>query len=67
MKASEFDGTFEAGEDVSGHVDWSKAKRPERAGKESECGLPGMGCGRAGPSGAAPWRDPPGAHQVVDR
>ena len=28
MKASEFDGTFEAGEDVSGHVDWSKAKRP---------------------------------------
>ena len=28
MKASEFDGTFEAGEDVSGHIDWSKAKRP---------------------------------------
>ena len=28
MKATEFDRKFDAGEDVSDHVDWSKAKRP---------------------------------------
>ena len=67
MKASEFDRTFDAGADVSGQCRLVERKAPERAGKEGECGLPGMGCGRAGPSGAAPWRDPPGAHQVVDR
>ena len=41
-------------------------KQSDRTSSEAgECGLPGMGCGRAGQSGAAPWRDPPGAHQVV--
>lgn len=28
MKASEFDRKFDAGEDVSGDVDWEKARRP---------------------------------------
>ncbi len=28
MKATEFDREFDKGEDVSGQVDWSKAKRP---------------------------------------
>ena len=28
MKATEFDRKFDAGGDVSSHVDWSKAKRP---------------------------------------
>lgn len=28
MKASEFDRKFDTGKDVSDHVDWSKAKRP---------------------------------------
>ena len=28
MKATEFDRKFDKGEDVSDHVDWSKAKRP---------------------------------------
>ena len=28
MKATEFDRKFDKGEDVSGQVDWSKAKRP---------------------------------------
>lgn len=28
MKASEFERRFDAGEDVSEHVDWSKAQRP---------------------------------------
>ena len=28
MKAHEFDEKFDAGEDVSAAVDWSKAKRP---------------------------------------
>ncbi len=28
MKTAEFDASFDAGEDVSATVDWSKAKRP---------------------------------------
>ncbi|MEI2735069.1 MAG: CopG family transcriptional regulator [Rhodoblastus sp.] len=28
MKAKDFDRKFEAGEDMSAHVDWSKARRP---------------------------------------
>ena len=28
MKATEFDRKFDEGEDVSGHIDWSKAERP---------------------------------------
>ena len=28
MKAREFDEKFDAGEDVSGDVDWTKARRP---------------------------------------
>ena len=28
MKAREFDRKFDAGEDVSGEVDWDKARRP---------------------------------------
>ena len=67
MKATEFDRKFDAGEDVSGHVDWSKAKRPNEQVKRVNVDFPAWVCGRAGQSGAAPWRDPPGAHQVVDR
>jgi alpha/beta superfamily hydrolase len=28
MKATEFDKTFDAGEDVSDAIDWSRARRP---------------------------------------
>lgn len=28
MKATEFDKKFDAGEDVSGAIDWSQARRP---------------------------------------
>ena len=28
MKASDFDAAFDAGEDVSEHVDWGTARRP---------------------------------------
>ena len=28
MKANEFDRRFDAGEDVSEHLDWAKARRP---------------------------------------
>ena len=31
MKAREFDEKFEIGEDVSGDVDWEKARRPNLA------------------------------------
>ena len=37
MKATEFDRKFDKGEDLSGHVDWSKAKRPDVQGKAGEC------------------------------
>jgi alpha/beta superfamily hydrolase len=30
MKAAEFDAAFDAGEDVSAAIDWSKAKRPNQ-------------------------------------
>jgi len=30
MKAPEFDMTFDAGEDVSDAVDWSRARRPNK-------------------------------------
>ncbi|MGO8241240.1 type II toxin-antitoxin system BrnA family antitoxin [Rhizobium ruizarguesonis] len=33
MKATEFDRRFDAGEDMSGEVDWSKAQRPNLAVK----------------------------------
>lgn len=31
MKASEFEDRFDAGEDVSEHVDWSRSRRPNTA------------------------------------
>ena len=40
MKASEFDKKFNAGEDVSGHVDWSKAKRPNEQVKRVNVDFP---------------------------
>jgi hypothetical protein len=30
MKIAEFDAAFDAGEDVSATIDWSKAKRPNQ-------------------------------------
>lgn len=30
ISAEEFDRRFEAGEDISGHVDWNAARRPNR-------------------------------------
>ena len=40
MKASEFDRKFDAGEDVSGHADWSKAKRPNEQIKRVNVDFP---------------------------
>ena len=40
MKASEFDRTFDAGGDVSGQVDWSKAKRPNEQAKRVNVDFP---------------------------
>ncbi len=40
MKATEFDMKFDAGEDVSGHVDWSKAKRPNEQVKRVNVDFP---------------------------
>ena len=67
MKASEFDRTFDAGADVSGQVDWSKAKRPNEQVKRVNVDFPAWVVAGLDPSGAAPWRDPPVPHQVVDR
>ena len=40
MKASEFDRKFDAGEDVSSHADWSKAKRPNEQIKRVNVDFP---------------------------
>ena len=40
MKATEFDKKFNAGEDVSGHVDWSKAKRQNEQVKRVNVDFP---------------------------
>ena len=40
MKASEFDRKFDAGEDVSADVDWSKARRPNLALKRVNIDFP---------------------------
>ena len=40
MKATEFDRKFDAGEDVSGHVDWSKGKRPNEQIKRVNVNFP---------------------------
>ena len=67
MKAPEFDRKFDAGEDVIGHVDWSKAKRPNEQIKRVNVDFPAWVVAGLDRPGAAPWCDPPGAHQVVDR
>ena len=40
MKASEFDRKFDDGEDVSDHVDWSQASRPNIATKRVNVDFP---------------------------
>ncbi len=40
MKASEFDRKFDAGEDISGDVDWSKARRPNLAPRRVNVDFP---------------------------
>lgn len=40
MKATEFDKKFEAGEDVSGAIDWSQARRPNDQPKRVNVDFP---------------------------
>ena len=40
MKATEFDRKFDDGEDVSGQVDWSKARRPNLTVKRVNVDFP---------------------------
>jgi len=40
MKAREFDEKFDAGEDVSGEVDWENARRPNLALKRVNVDFP---------------------------
>ena len=40
MKAEEFDKKFDRGEDVSGHLDFSKARRPGREQKRVNVDFP---------------------------
>ncbi|MFP3945043.1 MAG: type II toxin-antitoxin system BrnA family antitoxin [Alphaproteobacteria bacterium] len=40
MKATEFDRKFDAGEDVSPHVDWSRARRPNIESKRVNVDFP---------------------------
>lgn len=41
MKAHEFDEKFDAGEDVSGDIDWDKARRPNLALRRVNVDFPG--------------------------
>ena len=40
MKATEFDNKFDAGEDVSGAIDWSQARRPNDQPKRVNVDFP---------------------------
>lgn len=40
MKATEFDAKFDAGEDISAAVDWSKARRPNDQAKRVNVDFP---------------------------
>ncbi len=40
MKASEFDRRFEAGEDVTAHVDWSRSRHPNHEAKRVNVDFP---------------------------
>lgn len=40
MKATEFDRRFDAGEDLDPYVDWSTARRPNRATQRVTVALP---------------------------
>ncbi len=40
MKASEFDAKFDAGEDISAAVDWTKARRPNDQPKRVNVDFP---------------------------
>lgn len=40
MKATEFDKRFEAGEDITAHVDWSRSRRPNREARRIEVDFP---------------------------
>tara|TARA_R110002020_G_scaffold475766_2_gene712207 strand:- start:196 stop:411 length:216 start_codon:yes stop_codon:yes gene_type:complete len=40
MKATEFDKKFDAGEDVSGAIDWSQARRPNDQPKRVNVDFP---------------------------
>lgn len=40
MKASEFDTAFEAEQDITPHLDWSKAKRPALTTKRVNVDFP---------------------------
>ncbi len=40
MRATEFDERFDAGEDMSAHVDWTNARRPNREAKRVNVDFP---------------------------
>lgn len=40
MKAKDFDRKFDAGDDMSAHVDWSKARRPNSEARRVNVDFP---------------------------
>jgi hypothetical protein len=67
MKARDFDQKFDAGADISGDVDWGKARRPNLKLKRVNVDFPGLGRRSARPGSSAPRRDAASAGQAVDR
>jgi hypothetical protein len=61
------DRKFDAGEDVSGEVDWEKARRPNLELKRVNVDFPAWVIGALDREAQRPWRDPAGASKTMDR
>ena len=66
LSAEEFDRRFEAGEDISAHVDWAAARRPNKQTQRVNVRLSHLDGGSAGHRGPPLGREPPSARQGVD-
>jgi hypothetical protein len=68
MKATEFDEGFDAGEDMSAHVDWTKPRRLNVEARRMNVDLPTWGvAGLDRQAGPEARHHPPSADQDVDR
>ena len=67
MKARDFDQKFDAGADVSGDVDWGKARRPNLKLKRVNVDFPAWVVEALDREAPPPRRNPASAGQALDR